>query len=48
MHSRGVDRDSSSAERDYSVSGSNMEEHELKRNLYESMKNSGVLNTLKS
>lgn len=43
-----MDRESSSAERDYSISGSQPEESELKRNLYESMKNSGVLNTLKS
>jgi len=46
MQARGVD--SSSGDRDYSMSGSNHEETELKRNLYESMKNSGVLNTLKS
>lgn len=46
MHARA---DSSSADRDYSMgSGSQTEENELKRNLYESMKNSGVLNTLKS
>ena len=48
MHARGVDRNSSSADHDYSMSGSQPEETELKRNLYESMKNSGVLNTLKS
>lgn len=49
MQARGLD--SSSNDRDYSHSmgsGSQPEENELKRNLYESMKNSGVLNTLKS